>query len=152
MVMGMSENEKPQSTVNNERNEAEIKKELEILAIVRTRFSSERSLMAWMRTSVSLFTFGFSITKFISYLENQQEGIQFSEGPYRLGLALICIGILSLVPAVIQHAQRLKRAKELGIPMGMPIISRFSLPISATLALLVIGITTLIGITLKWSL
>ena len=107
--------------------------------------------MASMRTSVSLYTFGFSITKFFNYLENQNEGTQFSEGPYLLGLGLICLGILSLVPAVIQHAGRLKRAKELGIPMGMPIITRFSLPICATVALLVIGSTTFIGILLNWS-
>jgi len=106
--------------------------------------------MSWIRTSVSLFTFGFSITKFFDYLENQQEGTQFSEGPYVLGLVLICLGILSLVPAVIQHAGRLKRAKELGIPMGMPIITRFSLPIWATVALIVIGSTTFIGILLNW--
>jgi putative membrane protein len=106
--------------------------------------------MASMRTSVSLFTFGFSITKFFNYLENQQQGTQFSEGPYLLGLALICLGILSLVPAVIQHAGRLKRAKELGIPMGMPIITRFSIPICATVVLLVIGFTTFIGILLNW--
>ena len=149
--MGMNENERPQSTLNNQQGEAaEILRELEILAIVRTRFSSERSLLASIRTSVSLFTFGFSIIKFFNYLENQQAGTQFSEGPYLLGLALICLGILSLVPAVIQHAGRLKRAKELGIPIGMQIITRFSLPISATVALLVIGFTTFIGILLNW--
>ena len=149
--MAKSENKKPQATLNNEQTEAaKILRYLEILAIVRTRFSSERSLMASMRTSVSLFTLGFSITKFFNYLENQQAGTQLSDGPYLLGLVLICLGILSLVPVVIQHARRLKRAKELGIPIGMPIISRFSLPISATLALLVIGFTTLLGILLNW--
>ena len=148
----MNEKEKTQMPLNNQQKEAaKILRDLEILAIVRTRFSSERSLLASMRTSVSLFTFGFSITKFFNYLENQQKGTQFSEGPYQLGLALICLGILLLVPAVIQHAGRLKRAKELGIPIGMPIISRFSLPISATVALLVIGITTFIGILLNWA-
>jgi len=147
----MSENGNLQATLSSEQTEAaKIIRDLEILAIVRTRFSSERSLMASMRTSVSLFTFGFSITKFFNYLENQQEGTQFSEGPYLLGLVLICLGILSLVPAVIQHAGRLKRAKELGIPMGMPITSRFSLPICATVALLVIGFTSFIGILLNW--
>jgi hypothetical protein len=51
--MVMSEDEKPQATLNNEQTEAaKIIRDLEILAIVRTRFSSERSLMASMRTSV----------------------------------------------------------------------------------------------------
>jgi len=145
----MSEIERSQLPTENEQTkDTNIIKELEILAIVRTRFSSERSLMAWMRTSVSLFTFGFSITKFFDYLEQQQEGPQFSEGPHRLGLALIFLGILALVPAVVQHVRRLRRAKELGLPT----ISRFSLPIGATVALLVIGIATFIGIALNWSL
>ena len=147
----MSENEKPQAMLNNEQTEAaKILRDLEILAIVRTRFSSERSLMASMRTSVSLFTLGFSITKFFNYLENQQAGTQFTDGPYLLGLALICLGILSLVPVVIQHAGRLKRAKELGIPIGMQFITRLSLPICATVALLVIGFTTFFDILLNW--
>lgn len=141
--MGMSGNENPQSTLNNEEKaENSIIGQLEILALVRTKFSSERSLMAWMRTSVSLFTFGFSITKFFAYLEEEQAGTQFSEGPHQLGFALICIGILVLVPAVVQHVRRLRRAKEL----GMPTISKFSLPICSATALFVIGIVALIGI------
>jgi len=90
-MMVMSEKEKTQSPLSNEQTgAAKIIRDLEILALVRTRFSSERSLMAWMRTSVSLFTLGFSITKFFDYLEGQQKGTQFSEGPYWLGLALSC--------------------------------------------------------------
>jgi putative membrane protein len=98
--------------------------------------------MAWMRTSVSLFTFGFSISKFFDFMEGQQEGAQFSEGPHRLGVALICIGLLVIVPAVVQHVRRLRRAKELGLPT----ISRFSIPIGAATALFVIGVATMIGI------
>jgi putative membrane protein len=96
--------------------------------------------MAWMRTSVSLFTFGFSITKFIDYLGQRQEVTQFSEGIYRLGFVLVCLGILGLIFAGIEHVHRIRRAKELGLPT----ISRFSLPIAATVTLLLIGITTLL--------
>ena len=34
------------------------------LAIVRTRAAFERTMMAWIRTAVSLITFGFTIYKF----------------------------------------------------------------------------------------
>lgn len=144
----MSEREKPQLALNNENNEAAIKKALETFAVVRTAFSAERAVLAWMRTSVSFYTFGFSITKFMDYLEQRQEGIQFSDGPRLLGVILICVGILSLVLAVIQHVRRIRRAKELGLPT----ISRFSLPTSAAVALLAIGITSLIAIALHWLL
>jgi putative membrane protein len=141
-------NEQTQSTLNNDQIEAAIKKALETFAMVRTAFSSERSLMAWMRTSVSLFTFGFSITKFFDYLGQKQGSAQFSEGPSRLGLALICMGILLLSLGVIAHVRRLRRGKELGLPT----ISRFSLPIGAAVAILAVGIVTLIGISLNLSL
>ena len=141
----MKKKDQPQSILNNEQTESAIVRDLEILALVRTRFSSERSLLAWMRTSVSLFTFGFSIITFLDYLQKKQERVQFLEEPYKLGLILICVGILVLVPVVVQHVRRFRRAKEL----GMPTISRFSLPIGVATALFVIGTSTLIGIFLK---
>jgi putative membrane protein len=116
--------------------------ELEMLALVRTRFAAERTLMSWIRTSVSMYTFGFSISKFFRYLERQQEGTQFSDGPYRLGIALICVGILVLVPAIVQHVQRIHRAKEL----GMSTISGLSPTTGAAMVLFVIGIATLFAL------
>jgi putative membrane protein len=142
----MNEKEQPQSTLNGEKTAAaNLTRELEILALVRTRFSSERGLLAWMRTSVSLFTFGFSMIKFFDFLELQQQGDQIPEDLYRLGIVLICVGIMILGPAVGQHVKRLRRAKEL----GMPTLSRFSLPIGAATTLFLIGATTLIAIVLR---
>jgi len=138
----MSEIEKSKSMLKNEETAAaKVKNELEILALVRTRFASERTIMSWMRTSISMYTFGFSISKFFVYLEGQQEGTQFSDGPYKLGIALICVGLLVLVPAVVQHMRRLRRAKELGMPT-IP-ISRLSPATGVAIALFVIGIVTL---------
>lgn len=137
-----------QESMNAEQlRSAEIVRALSTLALARTAFSSERSLMAWMRTSVSLYSFGFSITKFADYLENQGQGSQFAEGPRRLGLALFCMGILVLVVAAAEHWQRLSRMKQLGLPT----VSRFPLPVAGAAALFVIGATTLIGIAFNWS-
>ena len=142
----MNEKEQPQSTLNGAKTAAaNLIRELEILALVRTRFSSERGLLAWMRTSVSLFTFGFSMIKFFDYLKRQQQGDQIPEGLYRLGIVVICVGIMILVPAVGQHVKRLRREKEL----GMPTLSRFSLPIGAATTFFFIGATILIAIVLR---
>ncbi len=124
---------------------AEIVRALSGLALVRTAFSSQRSLMAWMRTSVSLYTFGFSITKFTDYLEQERQGVEFSGNPRLLGLILLAMGIAAMVLAVLEHTKRIWRMKQLGLPA----ISRPNLPTVAALALLVIGIVTLAGITLN---
>jgi len=138
-----------QAQQDDEQTEAaRVVRKLGIYALVRTSLSSERSLMAWIRTSVSLYTFGFSITKFLEYLEKQQEGTGYSRGLHRLGFAIICIGILGLALAAVGHLQRLKKMKRLGLPT----VSLISLPVVATTALVLIGVAVLISIGLNWSL
>jgi putative membrane protein len=109
-------------------------------ALIRTAFSSEQSLMSWIRTSVSLFTFGFSITQFFHYLEQLDEGPQISSSPQRLGLALICVGILALSLAMIEHVQRIRRMKNVGLPQD----ARYLLPLGSGIALLAVGIAALV--------
>jgi putative membrane protein len=127
---------------------ARVVQKLGIYALVRTALSSERSLMAWIRTCVSLYTFGFSITKFLDYLGKQQEVTGSSAGLYRLGFAIICIGILGLALAAFGHLQRLKKMKRLGLPT----VSLISLPVVATTSLVLIGVAVLISIGLNWPL
>ena len=124
---------------------ADLLQELSVLALARTAMSSERSLMAWMRASVSLYSFGFSITKFMDYLEQQAAGTQHSGGLRNLGLVLIAMGILALGLAAAEHIKRIRTMKRLGLPT----VSRLSLPACATLALLAIGMLTLFAIVLK---
>jgi putative membrane protein len=133
--------------VNHKSQQAETIRRLSGLALNRTMYSSERSLMAWMRTSVSLYTFGFTITKFMDYLGKQEDDAGFSQGLERLGLALILIGIISLVLAIIEHLNRVQTMNRLGL--GDP--SRLHLPTVGAALLLAIGITTLLGLALGQS-
>lgn len=117
-------------------------------AMVRTALSSEQTLMSWIRTSVSLYTFGFSITQFFFYLELQHEGIQFSGGPRRVGLALISLGVAALLLAIVEHVVRLRRMREVGLPSDV----RYFLPVGSGLAVLAVGIAALVVVTMNWSL
>ena len=146
----MSEKEKPQTPLNNKhREEEKMPRDLRIpAALARTAFSSEQSLMSWIRTSVSLFTFGFSISQFFYFLEQQKEGIYLSSGPRLMGIALICVGIIVLLFAMVEHVHRLKMMQK----QGLPKISRYLLPLGSALALLAIGIAALIVVSLGSSL
>ena len=117
-------------------------------ALVRTALSSEQTLMSWVRTSLSLFTFGFSITQFFYFLEQQQEDSNFSAGPRRLGISLVAVGILVLVLAVVEHVQRLRKMRDQGLP---PDMGSF-LPLGSAGAILVIGIVALVSTFLNWHL
>lgn len=146
----MSEIENTQSPITNENTDtAKAPMDLRLLgALVRTAFSSEQTLMSWTRTSVSLFTFGFSIAKFFQYLAKEQVGGQFSAGPRRVGIALICVGILALALAMVEHVHRLQMLQK----QGLPRISQYLLPLGTAVGLLVIGIVAFISIFMNWSL
>lgn len=116
-------------------------------ALVRTQLAAENTLLAWVRTSVSLYTFGFSITKFFAFLAQQQDIPKLSNGARRLGLALVCVGILALVFAIVEHIKVSRKLKELGLP-----ITRLSLPVYTAAILLVIGVVTLVSVSLGWPL
>ena len=144
----MSEKEKFQSTPTKEQAEEAIAPmDLRLLgALVRTAFSSEQTLMSWMRTSVSLFTFGFSIAKFFNYLGEQQGGVHLSAGPRRLGLALISLGILALVIAMVEHVKRLRKMEE----QGLQRLTQYLLPFGSSTVLLTIGILALLSVYFNW--
>ena len=75
------------------------------LSIERTVMSADRTLMAWTRTSLSLISFGFTIYKVLLYM--QEEGkplaLRNPNGPRNFGLALMAIGVISLLFASIQN-------------------------------------------------
>ncbi len=128
---------------------AETPKDLRLpAALVRTALSSEQTLMSWIRTSLSLFTFGFSITQFFYYLEQRTEGVQISTGPRRFGIALVCVGIVVLLMAMVEHVLRVRKMKKQGLPAD----AASFLPFGSAVALLVIGIAAFTSIIINWHL
>ena len=77
---------------------------------MRTRLSLERTLMAWLRTSVALIGFGFTIVQFLEHVQSRDTPLPvlLPDAPRDLGLALIGCGILGLLISVWQY-QRLLR-------------------------------------------
>lgn len=73
------------------------------LAYERTLFAHERTLMAWVRTGTSLISFGFTIYKFFDYLNDGKAPSPRFFGPREFALAMIAIGLVSLVFAIIEH-------------------------------------------------
>ena len=115
-------------------------------ALMRTALSSEQNLMSWVRTALAMVTFGFSIAQFFHFLEERQDDVDFSVGPSRLGIALISVGILVLVFAVVEHLLRIRALKSQGLPSD----AGSFLPIGSAVALLAIAIIALVSVFIGW--
>lgn len=113
-------------------------------ALVRTALSSEQTLMSWVRTSLSLFTFGFSITQFFYFLD--QGSGEISAGPRSLGMALVAVGIVVLLLAIVEHTLRIRRMDEDGLPKE----AKSTWPIGSAIGLLIIGALAFIAILANW--
>lgn len=71
---------------------------------LRTRMSTERTLMSWVRTSTALIGFGFTIFQFMNRF-SQTPGIKPVKPwtPWILGLSLIGTGTVALTIAVWEY-------------------------------------------------
>jgi putative membrane protein len=112
----------------------------------RNRLAADRTLMAWIRTSLSLIGFGFGIGKVYEYLKSV--GIHDSVDPIRstliFGSSFIGLGMLALIAAVIQHTRILQRleAPDYAYNAMRPIT------VTVAIMLLMIGAFGLVGILL----
>lgn len=80
-------------------------------AWMRTQMGLQRTLMAAVRTAVSLIGFGFTVAQFFQKLvSNGQTGLHDvrAEMPRNVGLVLIGAGVVSLILFTLQYHQARK--------------------------------------------
>ncbi|CDM94115.1 MAG: DUF202 domain-containing protein [Limnospira sp. PMC 1291.21] len=116
------------------------------LAKERNRAASERTLMAWIRTCLSLIGFGFGIDQIVTVIY-EETGDNYVN-PLRLsrflGLSFIALGTLALIAASIDHRQELKRICRddyLYTP-------RISQALTVAVILAILGVVAFLGIML----
>lgn len=101
------------------------------LAVERTRLALERTLMGWIRTSVSLVTFGFALDKLL-LVEGAQRAPVLVHGRTIYSIAMIVVGVLALIVGVAQQRAGLRALRRHSREMPRS----FGLHVAAACALL----------------
>lgn len=120
------------------------------MSFQRTRMSADRTLMAVIRTSLSLIGFGFTIFQFFQRL--REAGTLTHAGSARnFGITLVALGILMLIGGIVYHSQYMLglRAQRKDMAIARLIHGESRFPVSLTLItailLLITGITAIIS-------
>ena len=124
-------------------------------AWLRTRLSLERTLMAWVRTAVSLIAFGFTIFQFFEWMRQAQE-IEASAHNYvprYLGITLLVTGIATLIVSAWQYRKfvRYLWSPEFSGIAGIEKAPMHSPLFGVTIVLIVVGIVALGAVILRLS-
>ena len=75
---------------------------------MRTIMGADRTLMAWIRTGLSMISFGFTIYKFLEAAEPKGHVLSHPESPQRVGLFLCALGTVSIVLGTWDYWQTLR--------------------------------------------
>jgi putative membrane protein len=84
------------------------------LAVERTVLAAGRTLMGWIRTALSLISFGFTIHKILQAARGSAElGFFYAQGPRHVGLILIGLGTASVALGTIDYFSTLDRLNQM---------------------------------------
>lgn len=111
------------------------------LGLQRTRLAFDRTMMAWIRTSVSLISFGFSIDKFFDFL-HEKSAPNTIIGPRLFAIIMIGIGLFALAAAVVEHWWNCHILK-------VPGVSRLSLSTIIAGMVAGLGVLALVAVVLR---
>jgi putative membrane protein len=78
------------------------------LAAERTLMAADRSLMAWLRTALSMISFGFTIYKLLQGFEAEGTQLPNANTPRTMGMFLTGMGTVAMVMGTIEYWYRLR--------------------------------------------
>ena len=115
----------------------------------RVFFAAERTLLAWIRTGLTVMGFGFVVARFGLFMAElrsmEQLPVPRSSGwSLWIGIALLAMGVVVNAMAALQHAAFLRRLErgEAYRP------AKWSLAIAIAAALAVLGVGTVVYLLL----
>jgi putative membrane protein len=78
------------------------------LGVMRTMMAADRTLMAWIRTSLSMFTFGYTLYKVLQEVNEIGKLELHDAAPRNAGIMLTVTGTVALTMGIIEYTATLR--------------------------------------------
>ena len=102
--------------------------------------------MAWIRTSISLIGFGFTLAKLFKTLASSNILVRGPAGNVwtaeGVGMVLVSLGTFSLLIAIVDHHREMKQLHAAGLS------PRFSLTLTVASVLAILGVMALLSLVM----
>jgi putative membrane protein len=122
-------------------------------AWLRTRLAVERTMMAYMRTAISLIGFGFGIFQFVYSLQNEPDfgSARFPNSAWYLGLALIACGVMTAVFSLMEyrHVLRYLWSGSYAAVAGVEEEQRHTPLLAVTVVLIIVGLFAFFAVLVR---
>lgn len=123
-----------------------------LLGDPRVFFAAERTLLAWVRTGLTVMAFGFVVARFGLFLRllaaQQGQGLPDAELHNRLsnavGIALVLIGVACMILGAVQHRSYVSTLPPADVPRSHAAI--YPLALCAVLAFLGVALAVYLAI------
>ena len=83
------------------------------LAVSRNLMAADRTLMAWIRTALSMNSFGFTIYKLLETYAASGANLPETHSPRNIGLFLTGMGTFAMVMGAVEYWQSIKELRHL---------------------------------------
>jgi putative membrane protein len=118
---------------NQQKQEVEQKQDMSVvkaellsgndMAIVRTALALDRTLLAWVRTSLTLVGFGFTLARYINHLieVGTLHGLSKTY-PREIGAALMALGVATLIGGSVEYVRTVKKIRPGSSPWSVSLV------------------------------
>ncbi|MBU6452634.1 MAG: DUF202 domain-containing protein [Cyanobacteria bacterium REEB67] len=109
------------------------------MAVVRTALALDRTLLAWVRTSLTLIGFGFALARYINHLieVGALHGLSTTY-PREVGAALMALGVSALLGGAVEYVRTVKKLRPGTSPWSVSLVVAVVLALLSTV--LIIGL------------